>query len=73
MHCPLPRTVDQRYTVWKARLSKIDGGKEIVKLTGEISTDLKLLERGDLILATLTQWDVAMTEERTNGRAIHSR
>jgi len=55
---PFQELVDQRYADWKARLSKIDGGKEIVKLTGETSTDLKLLERGDLILATPTQWDV---------------
>ncbi|RPB01060.1 Sec63-domain-containing protein [Choiromyces venosus 120613-1] len=55
---PFQELVDQRYADWKARLSKINGGKEIVKLTGETSADLKLLERGDLILATPTQWDV---------------
>ncbi|CAZ85684.1 unnamed protein product [Tuber melanosporum] len=55
---PFQELVDQRHADWKARLSKLGGGKEIVKLTGETSADLKLLERGDLILATPTQWDV---------------
>ena len=55
---PFQELVDQRYTDWRARLAGIGGGKEIVKLTGETSADLKLLEKGQLILATPTQWDV---------------
>ncbi|KAL0638958.1 Pre-mRNA-splicing helicase BRR2 [Maublancomyces gigas] len=55
---PFQELVDQRYADWKARMSKLAGGKEIVKLTGETSADLKLLERGDLIMATPSQWDV---------------
>ncbi|KFY39516.1 hypothetical protein V494_03949 [Pseudogymnoascus sp. VKM F-4513 (FW-928)] len=55
---PFQELVDLRLQDWKARLSKIRGGKEIVKLTGETTADLKLLERGDLILATPVQWDV---------------
>ena len=55
---PFQELVDQRLADWQKRLSKIGGGKEIVKLTGETTADLKLLERGDLILATPTQWDV---------------
>ncbi|KFY73039.1 hypothetical protein V499_06857 [Pseudogymnoascus sp. VKM F-103] len=55
---PFQELVDLRLQDWKARLSNIRGGKEIVKLTGETTADLKLLERGDLILATPTQWDV---------------
>ncbi|KAI9845853.1 MAG: DEIH-box ATPase [Sclerophora amabilis] len=55
---PLQELVDQRLTDWQLRMSKIGGGKNIVKLTGETSADLKLLEQGDLILATPSQWDV---------------
>jgi pre-mRNA-splicing helicase BRR2 len=55
---PFQELVDLRLQDWKARLSSIRGGKEIVKLTGETTADLKLLERGDLILATPVQWDV---------------
>lgn len=55
---PFQELVDLRLHDWKARLSNIRGGKEIVKLTGETTADLKLLERGDLILATPVQWDV---------------
>ncbi|KFY24405.1 hypothetical protein V493_05264 [Pseudogymnoascus sp. VKM F-4281 (FW-2241)] len=55
---PFQELVDLRLQDWKARLSGIRGGKEVVKLTGETTADLKLLERGDLILATPVQWDV---------------
>ncbi|KZF25929.1 Sec63-domain-containing protein [Xylona heveae TC161] len=55
---PFQELVDLRHADWQKRLSNIGGGKEIVKLTGETTADLKLLERGDLILATPTQWDV---------------
>jgi pre-mRNA-splicing helicase BRR2 len=55
---PFQELVDLRLQDWQARLSGLRGGKEIVKLTGETTADLKLLERGDLILATPSQWDV---------------
>lgn len=55
---PFQELVDQRLADWQVRLSKIGGGKQIVKLVGETTADLKLLEVGDLILATPTQWDV---------------
>ena len=55
---PFQELVDIRLKDWKARLAGISGGKEIVKLTGETTADLKLLEKGDLILATPSQWDV---------------
>lgn len=55
---PFQELVDQRLADWQKRLGKIAGGKQIVKLTGETTADLKILERGDLILATPTQWDV---------------
>lgn len=55
---PFQELVDRRYQDWKERLSHIGGGKGIVKLTGDTTADLKLLEKGELILATPSQWDV---------------
>ncbi|MCJ1306524.1 DEIH-box ATPase [Agyrium rufum] len=55
---PFQELVDQRHADWEKRLSKIAGGKKVVKLTGETTADLKILEKGDLILATPIQWDV---------------
>lgn len=55
---PFQELVDLRFQDWQTRLSGLRGGKEIVKLNGETTADLKLLERGDLILATPAQWDV---------------
>ncbi|KAH7416947.1 Sec63 Brl domain-containing protein [Cadophora sp. MPI-SDFR-AT-0126] len=55
---PFQELVDLRHQDWQHRFSKLRGGKEIVKLTGETTADLKLLERGDLILATPAQWDI---------------
>jgi pre-mRNA-splicing helicase BRR2 len=55
---PFQELVDRRLADWQPRLSKIGGGKNIVKLVGETTADLKLLEIGDLILATPAQWDI---------------
>ncbi|TPX14240.1 uncharacterized protein E0L32_000634 [Thyridium curvatum] len=55
---PFQELVDARFQHWQKRFSELRGGKDIVKLTGETATDLKLLEQGDLVLATPTQWDV---------------
>jgi pre-mRNA-splicing helicase BRR2 len=55
---PFQELVDQRYADWENRLSHVGGGKQIVKLSGDTTADLKTLEKGDLILATPSQWDV---------------
>lgn len=55
---PFQELVDLRLADWEKRLRSIAGGKTIVKLTGETTADLKLLERADLVLATPVQWDV---------------
>ena len=55
---PFQELVDSRLADWQNRLSKIGGGKNVVKLTGETTADLRLLAEGDLILATPSQWDV---------------
>jgi pre-mRNA-splicing helicase BRR2 len=55
---PFQEQIDARYKAWRSRLGSLAGGKQVVKLTGETTADLKLLDRGDLILATPAQWDV---------------
>ncbi|KAF9818045.1 hypothetical protein IEO21_03006 [Rhodonia placenta] len=47
--------VDLRVAEWRAKFSNLQGGKEIVSLTGETSADLRLLEKGDLIVCTPMQ------------------
>ncbi|KAJ3514868.1 hypothetical protein NLJ89_g2119 [Agrocybe chaxingu] len=55
---PYQDMVDLRVKEWKAKFSNLQGGKEIVGLTGETSADLRLLEKGDVIVCTPSQWDV---------------
>ena len=55
---PFQEQVDAQYKAWLPRLGVLSGGKQIVKLTGETTADLKLLQEGDLVLATPTQWDM---------------
>nr|VWO96385.1 Pre-mRNA-splicing ATP-dependent RNA helicase PRP28 (EC [Ganoderma boninense] len=55
---PHQEMVDQRVEEWRKKFGNLQGGKEIVSLTGETSADLRLLEKGDLIVCTPTQWDV---------------
>ena len=52
---PYQEMVDQRVGEWRAKFSQLQGGKEIVSLTGETSADLRLLEKGDVIVCTPTQ------------------
>lgn len=54
---PFQELVDNQFKNWNSRLAGLGGGKDIVKLTGETAADLRLLEKGDLILATPAQWD----------------
>jgi pre-mRNA-splicing helicase BRR2 len=54
---PFQEQIDARYKAWLSRLGSLAGGKQVVKLTGESTADLKLLDKGDLILATPAQWD----------------
>lgn len=55
---PFQDMVDQRVVEWRAKFGKLQGGKEIVSLTGETAADLRLLEKGDVIVCTPAQWDV---------------
>ncbi|KAI0258389.1 Sec63-domain-containing protein [Gloeopeniophorella convolvens] len=55
---PFQEMVDQRVAEWRKKFGQLQGGKEIVALTGETSADLRLLEKGDVIVCTPAQWDV---------------
>ena len=61
---PFQEAIDLRLRDWQSRLGGLGGGKEIVKLTGDTAADLRLLERGDLILATPPQWDMMSRQWR---------
>lgn len=54
---PTPELARERVQDWSARLGdKL--GVRVVSLTGETATDLKLLEKGQVVIATPQQWDV---------------
>jgi pre-mRNA-splicing helicase BRR2 len=52
---PYQEMVSQRLAEWREKFGGLKGGKEIVQLTGETSADLRLLEKGDVIICTPTQ------------------
>ena len=47
---PYQEMVDQRIEEWSVKSKSVQGGKEIVSVTGETSADLHLLEKGDVIV-----------------------
>lgn len=56
---PFQDQIDIRLEEWRTKFGDIIGGaSNINKLTGEISADLKILEKSDLVLGTPTQWDL---------------
>jgi pre-mRNA-splicing helicase BRR2 len=65
--CIVPYTdmIEQRVAEWSKKFGGVQGGKEIVALTGETSADLRLLEKGDVIVCTPTQVS-------TGGHWVHS-
>ena len=52
---PYQEMVDLRVKEWKAKFGSVQGGKEILSLAGETSADLRLLEKGDVLVCTPTQ------------------
>jgi pre-mRNA-splicing helicase BRR2 len=54
---PTPELARERLQDWDARLGAKLGAR-VVALTGETATDLKLLEKGQVVIATPHQWDV---------------
>ena len=55
---PFQEIVDNTFADWQQRLAPLHGGKVIATLTGDTNTDIRILDRSDLVLATPTQWDV---------------
>jgi pre-mRNA-splicing helicase BRR2 len=54
---PLQDIVDERMADWSVRFGAGGLGKQVVELTGETASDLKLLERGNIVLSTAENWD----------------
>ena len=53
---PYQEMVDLRVKEWASKFRKLQGKKAIVSLTGETSSaDLRLLEKGDIIICTPAQ------------------
>jgi pre-mRNA-splicing helicase BRR2 len=63
---PFQEMVDQRVAEWRRKFSGLQGGKEIVGLTGEASSDLRLLEKGDVIVCTPNKVSILVFCMRTH-------
>lgn len=53
---PIEAVAKERYRDWEEKFGKRLGIR-VVELTGETATDLKLLERGQIIISTPEKWD----------------
>ncbi|KAJ8772568.1 hypothetical protein K2173_027745 [Erythroxylum novogranatense] len=53
---PLEAIAKERYRDWEKKFGK-GLGLRIVELTGETATDLRLLEKGQIIISTPEKWD----------------
>ncbi|XP_078355159.1 U5 small nuclear ribonucleoprotein 200 kDa helicase-like, partial [Oculina patagonica] len=69
---PLQSLADQVYADWQSKFA-LQLGKNVVKLTGETSADLKLLAKGNVIVSTPEQWDVLSRrwKQRKNVQNVH--
>ncbi|KAJ3094675.1 hypothetical protein HK100_006063, partial [Physocladia obscura] len=55
---PFDDVVEMKLAEWKAKFGGLMGGKNIVALTGDTASDLKLLEKGDVVFSTPANWDM---------------
>uniref|UniRef100_A0A5B7AAE8 RNA helicase n=1 Tax=Davidia involucrata TaxID=16924 RepID=A0A5B7AAE8_DAVIN len=53
---PIEALAKERYNDWKRKFGE-GLGMRVVELTGETATDLKLLEKGQIIISTPEKWD----------------
>ncbi|XP_047979849.1 DExH-box ATP-dependent RNA helicase DExH12-like [Salvia hispanica] len=53
---PIEALAKERYQDWKKKFGE-GLGMRVVELTGETATDLKLLEKGQIIISTPEKWD----------------
>ena len=65
------QSIDIVYSNWSQRFGRVLG-KRVVSLTGETASDLKLLAKGNIILATPEKWDVLSRrwKQRANVRNV---
>jgi len=54
---PIQAIINVRLKEWKEKFEK-ELSRRVVELTGETAADLKLLEKGELILSTPDKWDM---------------
>ncbi|CAG9460374.1 unnamed protein product [Pedinophyceae sp. YPF-701] len=54
---PKDALCDERYQDWSARFGK-GLGLTVLRLTGDPAADVKLLDRGNIVIASPQQWDV---------------
>jgi pre-mRNA-splicing helicase BRR2 len=55
---PVLDVVTERFEEWSQKFGENGLGKKVVQLTGETTADLKLLDKGNLVLATPQSWDM---------------
>jgi pre-mRNA-splicing helicase BRR2 len=53
---PLASLARERFEDWEVRFGR-GLGKAVVELTGELTSDLKLIERAHIVISTPSQWD----------------
>lgn len=53
---PKQAIADVMFATWSRRFGELLG-KHVVQLTGDITSDLKLLEAGDIVIASAPHWD----------------
>lgn len=53
---PVEALAKERYRDWERKFARVLGLR-VVELTGETATDLKLLEKGQIIVSTPEKWD----------------
>ncbi|KAI9728014.1 MAG: DEIH-box ATPase [Chrysothrix sp. TS-e1954] len=68
---PMQEQINSKLAYWRSRFAGIGGGKQVVKLTGELTVDQKIIEKGDLILATPSQWD-SVSRQWQRRKAVQS-
>lgn len=55
---PYPEVAEARVHEWSAKFGHVQGGKSIVALKGETTSDLRLLNSSDVVVCTPSQWDL---------------
>jgi activating signal cointegrator complex subunit 3 len=54
---PLKALAKERIIDWKKRLEKGPLGKVVLELTGDVTPDIKALQKADVLITTPEKWD----------------